>query len=996
MSTAVKSKHIQQEQVIVKAQCKIELDALALQLEGQLLTDESARRAYANDASIYEQLPLAVAIPKSESDIAGLIVFAKEQGMGLIPRTAGTSLAGQVVGSGIVVDVSRHFTKIININPNEQSVTVQPGVIRDELNQALEPHALFFAPETSTSNRAMIGGMLGNNSCGANSIEYGTTRDHILEVTGFLSDGSRATFRSMSSRQFAQICDSNNQSLEAEIYRQINAELSSVVARDEIKKQFPKPAVTRRNTGYAIDRILDSEPFGGGESFNFSRLIAGSEGTLFFATEIKLRVLPIPTGETKLLCAHFESVEQSLHATGLLMQHQPVRCELIDDQIIQGARKSSVQHNRLGFIQGTPKAILLVEFRDRQELPVAKQIEAAVDHLKREGLGDAFPVLENKKMKQAWEVRKAGLGVLLNIPGKTRPTTVIEDMAVALEDLPSFIKEVNITLSEKFNVSCVYYGHIGAGELHLRPNLDLSVPNEVSKLREISLEMAAIVKRFRGSLSGEHGDGRLRSEHLKFMVGDHCFEIIKRIKTTWDPNGVFNPGKIVNAWPMDKGLRSQSMEGQPETIFHYRREGSLLDAAKMCSGSGDCRKTHLTGGTMCPSYMATRNESDTTRARANLLRQMLSKPETKKKLSDSGDLQEILDVLDLCLSCKGCKSECPSNVDMAKIKSEVTQMQFKRTGTPWKPRLLAAFESTMQRWTPLKPVLNVAFQNSLFGSFVKWLMGIHRNRSLPKIATQSVHNWFGNRKPNRQNSSKQVLFFCDEFTNHFDAEIGIAAIELFEMLGYQVELADAADSGRSAISVGMVEEAKRTATKNIQRLAPLVSDERKLVGIEPSAVLTFRDEYLDLVDDSMVAQANLLAKNTMLIDEFFLQEIQAGRIAKDQFRTVQKPVLLHLHCHQKALSSVKSAEAMLELVSGQYVETINSGCCGLAGFFGYDRTKFDLSIQIGELVLFPSIKNRSDDIIVCATGHSCRHQILDGTGCHALHPVQLLRRLIKE
>ncbi|HRN56224.1 MAG TPA: FAD-binding and (Fe-S)-binding domain-containing protein, partial [Agriterribacter sp.] len=661
------------------------LAQLSPTLEGELYDDTTIRTLYATDASAYREMPLAVAIPRSVADIKKLIAFANAQKTSLIPRTAGTSLAGQVVGKGIVVDVSRYFTKILELNTAEHWVRVQPGVIRDELNLFLKPHGLFFGPETSTANRAMIGGMVGNNSCGSNSIVYRSTREHLLEIKALLSDGSDVVFKAVDIDAFHAKCELAG--LEGEIYRSIRRLLSDYDTQEEIRKEFPKKTVERRNTGYAVDRLLDTAPFTAGEEdFNFCRLIAGSEGTLAFITEIKLNVVPLPK-ETGLLCVHFNTIDESLRANLIGLKYRPSASELIDHYILECTKDNIEQRKNRFFVQGVPVAILVIEFtRDNREeiTAVAQQVEA---EMRAAGLGYYFPLLFGEDTKKIWTLRKAGLGLLSNLPGDDKAVPVIEDTAVDVHDLPAYIREFNEIL-KKYNLYSVHYAHAGSGEIHLRPIINLKTKEGNLLFRTIAEEIATLVKKYRGSLSGEHGDGRLRGEFIRQMIGEKNYRLLKEIKKVWDPNNIFNPNKIVDTPAMNTMLRYEPGRQAPvfKTVFRYPNQ-DVLQHAEQCNGSGDCRKTHLSGGTMCPSYMATKNEKDTTRARANILREFLTHSDRINRF----DHKEIYEVMDLCLSCKGCKSECPSNVDVAKLKAEFLQQYFDANGVPLRSRLIGIF-----------------------------------------------------------------------------------------------------------------------------------------------------------------------------------------------------------------------------------------------------------------------------------------------------------------
>ena len=974
---------------------KDQLNQLAMEIEGELYTDETMRILYATDASAYREMPLAVAIPACVADIKKLIAFARANQTSLIPRTAGTSLAGQVVGNGIIVDVSKNFTQIIELNEAEHWVRVQPGVIRDELNLFLNPHGLFFGPETSTANRAMMGGMVGNNSCGSNSVVYGSTREHLLEIKCLLSDGSEAVFNELDLDEFDNKCDGDN--LEASIYKTVRSMLGNYENQQEIRAHFPKPSIERRNTGYAVDVLLESAPFTvGGEKFNFCKLIAGSEGTLAFITEIKLHVNKLPAKETGLLCVHFNSIDESLRANIIAMQFKPSASELIDHYILECTKNNIEQNKNRFFVQGDPGAILVVEFcrTTREEIvAIAAEVETA---MRSAGLGYHFPLLFGADTKKIWTLRKAGLGLLGNLPGDEKAVPVIEDTAVDVNDLPAYIADFNQILV-KHNLHAVHYAHAGSGEIHLRPIINLKTKEGNALFRIIAEEIATLVKKYNGSLSGEHGDGRLRGEFIEQMVGKKNYQLLQQIKRTWDPNNIFNPHKIVDTPPMNTMLRYTPGQQTPRfnTIFRYKDQ-DVLQHAEQCNGSGDCRKTHLSGGTMCPSFMATKNEKDSTRARANILREFLTNSDKLNRF----DHKEIYEVMDLCLSCKGCKSECPSNVDVAKLKAEFLQQYYDANGVPFRSKLIANFSNAARLGSLLPGIYNFMVTTPFISNTIKRLSGFNVQRSMPTLYKTTLHKWhnknsrskkaLANYPPLGDGGNKTVYLFCDEFTNYNDTEIGIKAITLLQKLGYEVIIPKHIESGRAWLSKGLIREGKKIANKNIELLKNIVTEDAPLIGIEPSAILTFRDEYIDLATDENFAAAKALAKNVFLIDEFIAAEIEKGHISKELFTKEKKLIKLHGHCQQKALSSVAPSVKLLSFPENYTVETIPSGCCGMAGSFGYEKEHYELSMKIGELVLFPDVRQQGEEVIIAAPGTSCRHQIKDGTGRKALHPVEVL------
>ncbi len=966
--------------------------ALQSKLEGEFKFDELTKIVYATDASAYRQIPTAVAWPKSKYDLLELIQFANENGTSLIPRTAGTSLAGQVVGEGIVVDVSKHFTKIIEVNTEEKWVRVEPGVIRDELNMHLKEYGLFFGPETSTANRAMIGGMIGNNSCGSNSVIYGSTRDHLLAATVLLADGSEIVLKPLNKQEFDAKC--TLKTLEGDLYRNIKSILTDPTNRRNIVEQFPKSSITRRNTGYAIDLLMDSVPFmSEGELFNFCKLLAGSEGTLAFVTEATLAVDVLPPKHKGLLCIHFNSVYESLKGNLVALKYNPSASELMDHYILECTKGNIGQRENRFFVQGDPQAVLVVELFAENEKELETKKDQLIADLQAENLGYHFPFVTGDDIKKVWELRKAGLGLLSNMPGDAKPVPVIEDTAVDVNDLPEYIQEFNETL-KKHNLFCVHYAHAGSGELHLRPILNLKTEEGNRLFRTVLEEIAILVKKYKGSLSGEHGDGRLRGEFIPFMIGDENYALLKSVKQTWDPKNIFNPGKIVDTPPMNSALRFEPGQEtrQFDTALDFENTFGLLRAAEQCNGSGDCRKTHLSGGTMCPSYMVTKNERDTTRARANVVREVL----TQSKKANPFDSPEIKEAMDLCLSCKGCKSECPSNVDVGKLKTEFQYQYQKANGVPFRTQLIGNFAKLNAFASKAKWLYSLGMQSPL-AVLTKWLIGFHPRRSMPYLAPITLENWYKKEYQNLKKSSLNngsLYLFIDEFTNYNDAEIGIKAIKLLHALGFDVKYLPHPESGRSYLSKGMLNQAKTLAIKQVNLFAEVISEATPLVGLEPSAILSFRDEYPDLVEKTMQQKAKDLSKHVFTFEEFLARNID--RLDKNIFSSENKLIKLHGHCHQKALSSLVPSKKILSLPNNYKVELIPSGCCGMAGSFGYEKEHFEISMQIGELVLFPTIRKQADDVLIAAAGTSCRHQIKDGVQRKALHPAEILYDALNE
>jgi FAD/FMN-containing dehydrogenase/Fe-S oxidoreductase len=955
-------------------------------------TDLAIRRVYATDASEYQEMPRAVAIPRDAEDIRKLIEFASNHKTTLIPRAAGTSLAGQVVGNGIVVDISKFFTGILELNKDEKWVRVQPGVIRDDLNAFLKPHGLQFGPETSTANRAMIGGMIGNNSCGLHSITWGNTRDHLLEVKAILHDGTEVTFGTLSRRDWEEKAQLEN--AEGQIYSGISELLGDTENRRAIAAGFPDPGIKRRNTGYALDLL--AQHFPKLEEPNLCTLIAGSEGTLCFITEAKLQLMELPPPHVAMVAVHAISMQEALKANLVALQNGCSASELVDDFILQFTKgHPDLSANRF-FIAGEPKAILMVEFFEDDEQKLLEKCSAFINALQQQQLGYAHPVLRGEQCKLAWDVRKAGLGLLRNLPGDARPVNLIEDCAVLPKDLPAYIEQLE-NLLQRHGVQYSIYAHAGAGELHVEPIINLKTEAGQKQFRSILQETVELVKSFNGSLSGEHGDGRLRGEFIPKMMGERVYALFRDLKSIFDPNRIFNNGKIVDTPPMDAMLRYTANNPTPHsnTIFNFKGEGGFLKLAEKCSGSGDCRKTEITGGTMCPSYMATRSEKDTTRARANILRQFL----TGEDLAPVKE-EEVKEILDLCLSCKACKTECPSGVDVAKMKAEFMQSYYDKKGVPTRTKLIAGFGSQMRLAARFSWLYNALVGFSPARMLLNKLVGFHPNRTLPQVATQTWRSWFEKRKRNteRQGTSKskgRVYIFCDEFTNYNDAEIGKKAVLLMEALGYEVLMATHPESGRAQLSKGLVREAKELASKQVSIFSALLSDDIPLVGIEPSAILGFRDEFPALVDEKFQEDAKRVAKQVFLFEEWFMLEADKGNILQDQFTTASQQLKIHGHCHQKALSSMTPVKRALSFPQNYEARLIPSGCCGMAGSFGYEKEHYDLSMQVGELVLFKAARELKEEQLLVAAGTSCRHQIKDGTGRKSYHPVEVLYTALK-
>lgn len=1010
-----------------------------------LHTDSLHRIAYATDASAYREIPEGVAYPETEDDIVALIELAHERHTHLIPRAGGTSIAGQVVGSGIVVDISKHFKRILEVNQEEKWVKVQPGVVLDELNLALKPYGLFFSPETSTSNRCCIGGMVGNNSCGSHSLIYGSTRHHVLQLKGFLSDGSRFDTAAR-----------GNSPLEQKIYAQLESWKNDAATRALIEESYPDKALRRRSCGYAIDETIE------GDNIDLCKLICGSEGTLAFVTEIKLSLDPLPPKEKMLLCAHCDTLQKSFLGNLVALKHHPAAVELMDSNILELSKDNVEQQRNRFFVEGNPAAILIIELRGDTREEIDAVADAIEKDLLTETLCYACTRVYGAETAKVWSLRKAGLGLLTGIKGDAKPFGVIEDTAVLPEKLPAYMDDFAQML-ERLGLSCVYHAHISTGELHLRPIINIKDKNGREKFRQVAYETALLVKKYKGSLSGEHGDGRLRGEFIPLMYGDKVYQMMCDLKHCWDPDGIFNLHKITDTLPMDSMLRFEvgqqyeigKLIASDATYYNWKAAfdeckiagatgarnqlHALMCSIEQCNGSGDCRKSNAFGGTLCPAFKVSGDETKTTRARANVLREVLTHGCEEKNLFQS---KAIAEVLDSCLACKGCRSECPSNVDMTKLRSEILQQKYDKYGTPLRSFAVARMAMVEKFGHLVWPIYNLFASWKLSSSIIKWVINFAAERNIPTLSRMTmktaVHKEqitlqvkqdglittfcaeLGRRYGSRALSGaevpqstrcfdsaqqprqhKKVYLFADEFTNFQEAELGLTFAKLLMRLGYEVEIPRHVESGRAAISKGCLKLAKKFAIKNVNLLKEKVSALTPLVGIEPSCILSFRDEYPDLVPAEMRSDAKRLARNALLFDEFLVREINAGNITPDQFKADEVEIWLHGHCHQKALVGVEKTVTALHLLSGAKINVIPSGCCGMAGSFGYEKEHYKTSLAVGEMVLFPAVRKAIGNkegitpVIVAAPGTSCRQQILDGTGVKAVHPLEIMYKWLK-
>lgn len=978
----------------------------------RILSDGLHKIAYSTDASIYREVPLGVAYPESVEDIVELIKEARKRKTCLIPRAAGTSIAGQVVGNGIVIDI-KSWNKIIEINQEEKWARVQPGVVRDELNIALKPYGLHFSPETSTSNRCCIGGMFGNNSCGTHSLIYGSTRHHVLACKGVLSDGSLFDTEHL---------DESNPLLE-KILSQLKgwANNPSVVA--QIEEAYPDKSLRRRSCGYAIDEVIENG------KIDLCKLLVGSEGTLAFITEIKVSLDPLPPAENMVVCAHCDTLDKSFLANLVALKHNPVAVELMDGKILELSFQNLEQKRNSFFVEGLPAALVIAEFWGETREQIDAQASAFELAAKESGLVYTCTRVYGSDVTKVWDLRKAGLGVLSGMKGDAKPIGVIEDTAVAAERLPVYMKDFQVML-KRLGTSCVFYGHISTGELHLRPIINIKTAEGKKLFREVAFETAKLVKKHKGSLSGEHGDGRLRGEFIPLMYGNTVYQMMREVKQTWDPDGVFNMHKIIDTPPMDEWLRfavGQKYDVEEElcsnkTYYNWRvvfdeckvegasgvrsQAHALMCSVEQCNGAGACLKSNLIGGTMCPAYKVSGDEMRSTRTRANVLREILTRGYDSEAFAGVNqgksvfDIPELSEVLDTCLACKSCLSECPSNVDITKLRSEILQQKYDRHGTPLRSWMVARMAKMEELGAMVRPLYNFFATWKPSSALIKKLVRFSVDRQIPTLSRYSMRKLVAQENKKTGNKAgRKVFLFADEFTNRQEAELGLVFAKLLMKLGYSVEIPKHVESGRAAFSKGCLKLARKYAVKNVQVLSDIITQDTPLVGIEPSCILSFRDEYPDIVPEEMRETAKALSKDCLLFDEFIMREVAAGYISQEAFKSTDAEIYLHGHCHQKSLIGVGKCAEMLKLIPEVKVNVIPSGCCGMAGSYGYEKEHYETSLAIGEMILFPTVRKATEDkenkVIVAAPGTSCRQQILDGTGVKALHPIEIMYNSLK-
>ncbi|MEA1987683.1 MAG: FAD-linked oxidase C-terminal domain-containing protein [Pseudomonadota bacterium] len=950
-----------------------------------------------NDASIYEIHPVEVRAPSTQAELVRFVSDSLITQRLITMRAGGTSLGGQAIGSGVVIDVSQYLTNIIDYQPDLKQITVEPGVIQDDLNDFVKADGLKFAPDTSTSNRAMIGGMIGNNSCGSYSVYYGTTREHVKSLEVILADGSEAVFGPLTAQQLHDKL--NQQDFEGSIYRTVVRLLES--HGKQILEHFPHPSIKRRNTGYALDELYrHHQPFNpNGKPFNLAPLICGSEGTLAVVKTATLNLVSLPK-HRQLLCAHFDSIEAAMKVISHLLEFGPAAIELIDKATLDGAKANIQQQANRFWIDGEPEAVLVCEWFAEDLAGLNHQMLTYQAWLLENGAYSS-PIIDIKDASKVWEVRKAGLGMLMGKVTRKKAVAVIEDAAVPVRDLYDYFKDVQALMAD-LKVGCVYYGHASVGLIHIRPEIDLSTAEGKALFQTIAERNSTLVKKYRGAISGEHGDGRIRAPFIKEQVGAQVYAYLLELKRAFDPDNLLNPGVIIGDMPITQNLRA---DRQPKelltTALDWSKDLSLMDAVEKCNGASACRKS-AGRGVMCPSYQATREENYSTRGRSNLLRFALTEPNPKKALSDS----ELQDALEMCLGCKACKTECPANVDMAALKAEVLyQTNSKFLSFNVSNWVLANYGSVLERGQKFPQLFN--WLQSL--SMVKAMMGVDYRRTLPQAYLTNLQAWWSEYKFNQMGSSSDTLVkpkvwvLCDLFSQYQEPNVGKDTLASLSRIGLDIEPIFMKTSPRALISKGMLKEAKQALLEVVSQLSNYRTSDW-IVGIEPSELLVWRDEAQKLLkktdfktsyqawlfneDDSETEKQGL--SNILSYEELMLKLNALEQLPS--LSSLNKVIWLHVHCHQKALAKPIDSKIALELIPGVEVKMIASGCCGMSGEFGYMH--YDVSKKIANQVLLPALKEANENDLIVATGTSCRHQLDDLGQYSALHISQVFAQAL--
>ena len=952
---------------------------LRKRISGEVRFDDFSRVLYSTDASMYQMEPIGVVIPRNVEDVLATVEVAKTNRLPLLPRGGGTSLAGQTVNHAIVLDFSKYMSQVVEVNPEEAWARVEPGVVLEQLNDHVAPHRFKFAPDPATSNRSCVGGAIGNNSCGSHSVIYGKAIDHVLELDVILSDGSQAHFGPQNSQQLNARLSQG--SLESSIYQRIMQ--IGQDNREEILQRYPK--IMRRVAGYNLDEFIgDNDSTDSTRSVNLASMVVGSEGTLCVVTEAKVNLVPTPAHKG-LAVLHFEDMFRACDASWDILQHGPSAVELLGEMILEQCRNSLGFKRLMWFIEGTPKSLLIVEFYGESEAEVDSKLIALERDMAKKGLGYAcVQILDPVKQAEVWELRRAGLGLMLSVKGDSKPLPYVEDTAVDPQRLGEYIRRFD-DIVRAHGTTAGYYGHASVGCVHVRPLVNLKSSEDLNKMVSITSDISDLVLEFGGSLSGEHGDGIVRGAWTQKMFGPKLYEAFLQVKQAFDPHRIMNPGKIVDSPPMTENLRIHPdyRAVSLDTKLDFSEDFGYAGAVEMCNGMGACRKTT---GTMCPSYMATKEEEHSTRGRANLLRAALSGALPPSTLTG----HRLHEALDLCLECKGCKAECQTGVDMAKLKYEFLDRYNRKHGLSVRGRLFANI-SSLSRWgSRFAPVSNWLARTPPAKFVLHTLIGIHGSRPVPPFARPTFPNRFSQVRTLSNGHRGDVVLYNDSFMNYNYPQVGVAAVEILERAGYNVVLANAECCGRPMISKGLLDKSREHAQQNVDLLYPYAQQGIPIVGCEPSCLLTLRDEFVDLITDP---RAKVVAEHSYLIDEF-LDGLREKAELDLEFTDLEKNVLFHGHCHQKALIGTQHSMATLRLPPGYDVEEVKSGCCGMAGSFGFEKEHYDISMAIGRMSLVPTIESKGDDWEIAVMGVSCRQQIEHATGRRARHLVEVLREAL--
>jgi FAD/FMN-containing dehydrogenase/Fe-S oxidoreductase len=953
-------------------------EALRAVLDGEVRFDAYSRHLFSRDASMYAIEPIGVVFPRDADDVAAAVATAARFGVPVLPRGAGTSLAGQTVGHAIVIDLSAHMSRIIEIDPGRQVARVQPGVVQEQLNLAAAPHGLMFGPDTSTSNRATLGGMIGNNSAGSQSVRYGMTIDHVLGLDVVLSDASRSRLGPLTAAELRG--RAALPTLEGAICREVPRLVER--HREAIASGYPR--FWRQSGGYRLDRLT------GSGDLDLAKLVVGSEGTLATVVEATVSLVPLPPHRV-IAVGHFASTQAAIEATQDALACGPAAVELLDRTILELSRQK-IEYQALGsMLDGDPDALLFVTFFGQTLAEAVADLDRLDQRWRAHGHGyHTLRAVRGSDQAALLKVRQAGLGLLMAASsGARRPLAFIEDTAVEPARLASYSMRLRQILDAR-GLTAGFYGHCSVGCLHIRPFIDLSAPGQSEVMRAVAEEVRELVLEYGGVNSSEHGDGLARSEFNRRVFGDALYGAMQETKALFDPANRMNPGKIVNAPPMTAHLRDTELPpARPlSTRLNFDVSGGMRGAADRCMNIGLCRKTST--GVMCPSYMATRDEEHSTRGRANALVKALSMPDPRAALGD----ERLHDILDLCLECKACKSECPLGVDMAALKSEALGAYHDQHGVPVRSRLFSSIRTLNRMGSAAFPLSNLAGDWPAGRRLAQRWLGITAARPMPRFQRQDLRGWFRRRpRPAASDAGRELIFLADSFTTFTEPSAGRAAIELLELAGWRVRLEDAGCCGRASLSKGLIDAAGRMAAAMVARVGDEAARGVPITGVEPSCLLTLRDEYLAVLPGEERARA--VAAATRLPEELVLQAIDDGRLAlADRSPVSGRRILFHGHCHQKALAGTAATMALLRRIPAADVTEVDAGCCGMAGSFGFEAEHYDLSMSIGELRLFPAIRAEAADTIIAATGVSCRQQIAHGTGRAARHPLEIVRQAL--